>query len=111
MLDVKSWDNTIYQTYIGVGNDIVKKNLNYLLEIHKLEEVRTVVVDEIFDNETTILNVSKILSKFKSNALYKIIKVRVHSTNNTSFKSPSDEYLNYLAQITQKNCKNKILIT
>ena len=59
MLDIKVWDKETHRKYIKADNDMVLKNLDYLVDCGKLYEVRTVIVPELFNNEETIREVSK----------------------------------------------------
>lgn len=76
MLDVKVWDNETHNKYINFDNENVLKNLKYLLSLNKLYEVRTVVVPDIFNNEETVEEVSKIIEKSSREVRYKLIKFR-----------------------------------
>lgn len=60
MLDVKSINSHEHIIVTGVDNSTVLKNLNLLLEMNKLYEVRTVVAPNM-DNEKTISAVEKII--------------------------------------------------
>lgn len=46
MLDVKSWDAEVFRKLTGADNAIVKKNLRFLAECGKLEEVRIVCLPD-----------------------------------------------------------------
>lgn len=89
MLDVKAYDDTFHKTLCGSSNHIVLKNLNYLLQIHKLEEVRTVILphqDE--QNEKTIRYVSSII---KNQVRYKLLRYRKYGVRATGLKALGDE--------------------
>ncbi len=74
MLDVKAYDNEYHKFITSKENDIVLKNLEYLLSINKLEEVRTVILpNNDKQNENTVIEVSKII---KSKVRYKLLKYR-----------------------------------
>ena len=74
MLDVKAYEKDFSDWLIRYPNEVVLKNLNYLLSINKLEEVRTIIFpgrDE--DNTKTVTYVSKTI---QDKCRYKIIRYR-----------------------------------
>ncbi len=74
MLDVKAFDRDFHQQLTQQDNHIVLKNLHWLLEQNKLEEVRTVLLPNHLDqNRVTVSEVSKILNH---RSRYKLIKYR-----------------------------------
>ena len=74
MLDIKAFNNDFHKLLTHKPNNIVINNLNYLLKINKLTEVRTVLLPN-FDkeNEYTIKQVSKII---QDKVPYKLLKYR-----------------------------------
>lgn len=74
MLDVKAIDSDFHQFITGKSNEIVLKNLQYLLNKNKLEEVRTVILPN-YENQNinTVKEVSKIIG---SKVRYKLLKYR-----------------------------------
>ncbi|MGL5126399.1 MAG: YjjW family glycine radical enzyme activase [Fusobacteriaceae bacterium] len=60
MLDVKSMDNEEHILITGSDNSTVIKNLNFLLNIDKVHEIRTVVAPNM-ENEKTVSAVEKII--------------------------------------------------
>ena len=74
MLDVKAVNKDFSDWLIRYPNDTTLKNLDYLLDINKLYEVRTIIFpDRDKDNEDTISYVS---NRIKDKCLYKIIRYR-----------------------------------
>ena len=74
MLDVKAVNKEFSDWLISYSNDVILKNLEYLIKINKLYEVRTIIFpDRDDDNRCTIEYVSKII---KDKCLYKIIRYR-----------------------------------
>ena len=71
MLDVKAFNNSTHVAITGQDGEIVFKNLKYLAEIGKLDEVRTVLLDSV-DNEKIIREIGKILSLYLKRKIYKI---------------------------------------
>lgn len=112
MLDVKAFSENEHINLTKRTNINVLKNLDFLMKINKLYEIRTVVVNDILTNEFTIKKVSEIIAN--SEVRYKIIKFRnigVRDDFLKSLASPQDEYMNKL-KITSKDLgvKNVILI-
>lgn len=73
MLDVKSINEDEHINITGLSNDIVLRNLKYLLDRDKLHEVRTVIAPNL-NNEYTVREVSRIINdkcKYKLNAYRK----------------------------------------
>lgn len=74
MLDIKAIDPAFHKEICGLDNSTVLKNLNYLLSINKLEEVRTVILPNQDENNLrTVTEVSKII---KDKTRYKLLKYR-----------------------------------
>ena len=109
MLDVKSFDTEEHKMLTGKSNDIVLNNLKYLGEINKLYEVRTVIVPDILDNIQNVDKISSIIATLNPNIKYKLIKYRAIGarTDLINSHSPSDETMNKLREIAEKNgCEN-----
>lgn len=113
MLDVKAFDNDFHKDIIGVGNNIVIDNLYYLLNIDKLEEVRTVILpNEDKNNYFTVDNVSKII---KDKSRYKLIKyryfgVRKEGTDKFNKVVVSDGYIEKYKELALNNgCKGVVV--
>lgn len=74
MLDVKAVDEDWHRWLIGRDRDMVLKNLDYLLKVNKLYEVRTLIFpDRDRENEETVRYVAQ---RIKDNCYYKIIRYR-----------------------------------
>lgn len=103
MLDVKAFSSSEHMNFTDNPNDVVLKNLLFLCKTSKLYEVRTVAVEGLFDVESTIFNVSKIISKFPD-VRYKIIAYRPFGVRDIckNYKTPSDDYMLKLADISEK---------
>lgn len=102
MLDVKSWDNLIFKRLTGASNDIVKKNLIYLDQINKIEEIRIVYHKDFVDAKDAILGISKTLNN-PSKIKLKLIKFRNNGVRGLMSKldSPTDAEMNELLQYAQ----------
>lgn len=114
MLDVKAIDPKFHTYLTGKTNDIVLKNLNFLLEKNKLEEVRTVILPK-YDEENikTVSAVSKII---KSKVRYKLLKYRYFGVNEKGINTfgrviVDDTKLNELKEIAHLNgCDSAVII-
>ena len=74
MLDVKAVNREFSDWLIRYPNDVILKNLEYLVSINKLYEVRTIIFPERDkDNEETVTYVAKII---QDRCFYKIIRYR-----------------------------------
>lgn len=112
MLDVKSWSKSIHDKYIEFNNYNVIKNLEYLANMGKLYEVRTVIVPNLFDNEETVRKVSEFIGKVNGKIRYKLIKFRALGVRDEikGHQSPSDNYMEMLKVIAEENGCNNIII-
>lgn len=111
MLDVKVWDSVVHRKYIKHPNDVVLKNLDYLIKTSKLYEVRTVVVPELFDNEETVREVATRIGGH--DIQYKLIKYRHLGVrkNHLDMKTPSDEMMQLLDKIAHEaGCLNTVIV-
>ena len=102
MLDVKAWDRDEHIALTGQPNDGVKENLRWLAENHKLTEVRTVVVPELFDCEQTVREVCRLLRETGSlDTRYKIICFRTNGVREQyrHLNSPSVDTLQALRDL------------
>lgn len=74
MLDVKAWDADFHRQLTKQDNAVVLKNLSWLLNKNKLQEVRTVVLPNYPEqNRKTVEEVAKVLNH---RSYYKIIRYR-----------------------------------
>lgn len=115
MLDVKAWDAQEHQHVTGVANATVIKNLLYLAEHAKLEEVRTVIVPGLFDTEGTVRQVSRALAPHVAlrDIRYKIIAYRPMGVRSEyqELRSPTQEKLRAHERIAHaEGIKNTVLI-
>lgn len=113
MIDLKAFDLNDHIKLTGKSNETVIKNIEYLANIKKLYEIRTVVVPELIDNEKTVFEGSKLLAAIDPDIRYKIIKYRPMGvrTELIDANTPEDEYMEYLANVARENgLKNIILI-
>lgn len=96
MLDVKSWDDKVYHSLTGVSNSMVKKNLRYLHDIHKIEELRVVVVNGYVDAYSCLAGIKETLKEGYQNTRIKLITFRKNGVKGVlkDYPSPSKEDMN-----------------
>ena len=75
MLDVKAWEQEDHLRITGRDNGVVKKNLAYLAEADKIEELRFVLLDSL-DNEHTLREAAKVLGERIHTTRAKLISYR-----------------------------------
>lgn len=76
MLDVKSWDEAVFHALTGSGNSVVKRNLAFLAEAGKLEEVRIVCLPGEVDADRVLEGIAAAVGRHKSEFLLKLIRFR-----------------------------------
>ena len=75
MMDVKAWEKEDHLWITGRDNDGVKKNLAYLAEKDKIEELRFVLLDSL-DNEHSLREAAKVLGESIHSTRVKLISYR-----------------------------------
>ena len=75
MLDVKAWEKEDHLRITGRDNEVVKKNLAYLAEADKIEELRFVLLDTL-DNEHSLREAAKVLGERIHTTRAKLISYR-----------------------------------
>lgn len=75
MLDVKAWEKEDHLRITGRDNEPVKKNLAYLAEAGKIEELRFVLLDTL-DNEHSLREAAKVLGESIHSTRVKLISYR-----------------------------------
>jgi len=113
MLDVKAYDNEFHKELTSKSNEIVLKNLNYLLDNDKMYEVRTVLLNNHKDdNINTVTNVSKIIN---DRCRYKLIKYRQYGVRKQGLEALgdytySDSELEEMVNIAKKYMNNIVIV-
>lgn len=113
MLDVKAWDEKKFKRLTGGSNEVVKKNLKYLADVNKLEEIRIVCIEDEVDTEDILKGIKTAIGyKIKTTKL-RLIKFRNHGVIGRlkDANSPSDEYINGLKEMALKIGFEKIIIS
>lgn len=114
MLDVKAWDAGQHMRLTDCSNATVLKNLRFLAECGKLEEVRTVAVPEWMDALQTVRSVCGVLRECGAESVrYKLIRFRPMGVREEyrSLRSPTDEEMRALqAAAHEVGIQNTVLI-
>ncbi|MGN0801650.1 MAG: YjjW family glycine radical enzyme activase [Candidatus Faecivicinus sp.] len=114
MLDVKAWDADEHVRLTDCDNQCVRKNLRFLAQIGKLEEVRTVSVPDMMDARETVRNVCRLLRECGAEEVrYKLIRFRPMGVREEfrSLRSPTDEEMRELEAIAHEmGILNTVLI-
>ena len=93
MLDVKAWEKEDHLRITGWDNEPVKKNLAYLAEAGKIEELRFVLLDSL-DNEHSLREAAKVLGEGIHSTRVKLISYRHFGVRNEyvdELRAPSRE--------------------
>jgi pyruvate formate lyase activating enzyme len=110
MLDIKSWDNDIYNRLVGFDNDNVKRNLQYLVDNNKIEELRIVYVPSLVDAKNCIEGIASILKEKTKSTKLKLITFRKNGVRGEleNHSSPSVDEMNELKDFALKKGFTKI---
>lgn len=100
MLDIKAFNLDDALRVTGYENRIVLENTSYLARIGKLEEIRTVVIEELFDANQVIIEISELLKKTVNieEIRYKLIAFRPFGVRECyrHYQTPSVECMEVL---------------
>ena len=102
MLDVKAWDEQTYRKLTaGYTNSVVKKNLHYLADCNKLEELRIVCLPGEVDAEAVINGMAETIGVKVSSVKLKLIKFRRYGVKGRQQNTPSpdDDYMQELLRL------------
>lgn len=115
MLDVKAWDEQEHIRVTGQSNRAVLANLTWLARAGQLEEVRTVVVPELFDAEQTVREVCRVVAPHiaRRNTRYKIICYRPFGVRQQyrGLTPPTPERLERLRQLAvEQGVPNAVVV-
>lgn len=114
MLDVKAFDSKQHEKVTGCNNKVILENAAFLAKRGKLYEVRTVVVNELFDVEETVRETARMLKPYllKQDIRYKIIAYRPMGVREqySHYEIPNKEYLESLAVIMKEELFKNIII-
>lgn len=110
MVDVKTVSH--FEKLIGVEvHTDVLSNLKKLLDMNKVYEVRTVIVENLINVEKTVIETAKVIKDY--DVLYKLIRVRNHGVRDDKVDSiknniPTLERMNGLKVLAEKYGAKKV---
>lgn len=114
MLDIKSIDYNEHLELTSKSNELVLENARYLASIGKLFEIRTVVIDNYLNNRKTVYEITNMLKEYQKikEIRYKIIRYRHFGVREEykNMKAPSEEEMNNLKDIANKNGFSNVLL-
>jgi pyruvate formate lyase activating enzyme len=113
MLDIKAFNSTDFFRVTGSTNKMVLKNAEYLAKASKLDEVRIVVVQELYDAEESVLRIGQYLKAYVNNQIrFKLISYRPIGVREqySHYKSPSLRFMERLANILKNYGFENVII-
>lgn len=110
MLDVKSWDPKVFKALTGGDNTNVKKNIVFLKDSGKLEELRIVSLENYVDAEECIRGTAGLTDV--SDVLLKLIRFRRFGVKGelSDHPSPSMEYMKKLEKLAYEAGFRRVMI-
>lgn len=106
MLDIKAFDEKDHIRVTGFSNKAVIENARFLAEQSKLDEVRVVVVQDLYDATESVRKIGEYLSEFadKKEIRFKIISYRPFGVREkySHYEVPTDEFKESLADILRE---------
>lgn len=115
MLDIKAFHLEDSYRVTGFDNKQVLENVVFLASQGKLEEIRTVIVEELFDGKEVIHQLAKLLSKHEidiSKLRYKLIAFRLHGVRKQyqNYRVPTEEVMIQLKKYANQVGFKEIII-
>lgn len=112
MLDVKSWKDDVFRRLTGSGNAIVKKNLRFLAEQGKIEELRIVCLEGEVDVEDDIAGIARTIPEYISDIPLKLIKFRRFGVKGRleGLPSPTDSQMQHWKGLAEEAGFGKIVV-
>lgn len=114
MLDIKAFDRQQFIDVTDFPNDVVLKNAKFLGERGKIEEVRFVIVPDLYDTESSVRKAGRFLLPFyrKHPFLIKLIAFRPMGVREQyrHYQVPSRGYLEKLEKILTAQGYEKIVL-
>ncbi len=104
MLDIKAWDKEIHEKLTGYPNHLVRKNLKYLDENDKIEELRVVYVPGLVDAKSCLEGIRGTINfTHVPKTRIKLITFRKNGVRGPleNHESPSLEQMNDLASFAR----------
>lgn len=114
MLDIKAFDEAAHINVTGHTNKVVIANAKYLAEIGKLDEVRMVVVQDLYDAVQSARGIIEMLSQYENahKIRIKIISYRPMGVREqyAHYEVPSEELLEQIADMYRTHGFESVII-
>lgn len=114
MLDIKAFDRTDHERITGFSNETVLENVRFLLAEGKLEEIRVVVVQDLYDARESVSHIADLLSdcKAREDIRIKLIAYRPMGVRKeySGYQIPSPDFLEELAELIRAKGYRKIVM-
>ena len=116
MLDVKAWDPAVAERLTGQSPELtsnIKRNLAWLADAGKLEEIRIVVVDGWNDPEAVIAGCAETLGARAADVRLKLIRFRCFGVKGALAlaPSPADERMAKLERLAAESGFENVVLT
>ncbi|WP_373601180.1 YjjW family glycine radical enzyme activase [Paraclostridium bifermentans] len=98
MFDLKAFENDTHIKVTGIKNDIVFRNIEKCSDFNKLYEIRTVLLENINDEESVLYKELEYIKKLNSYTKFKLIPFRNYGVKGELAKFrdyPKEKYNNY----------------
>lgn len=112
MLDVKSWDEDAFRRLTGASGAMVKRNLRYLAETGRIEELRIVCLDGEVDAEAVIRGIAETIPGHFRDIPLKLIRFRPHGVRGRleGHAAPNGGTMERYRETAIQNGFNKVII-
>lgn len=114
MLDIKAFDCKEHKKITDFSNETVLSNAVWLAQRGKLEEVRAVIVPDLYDTEKSVQQIGEYLLPYRNIKEFtiKVIAYRPMGVREvySHYQVPSKDYLNYLADILYQMGYSKVIV-
>ena len=104
MLDVKSWSDECFCRLTGTDGTVVRRNLAFLSERGKLEEVRVIVTEGWNDPEDAVRGIAETLDGRVAKTRIRLMRFRVFGVKGpmATAPSPSDERMDAIEALAHE---------
>ncbi|MCG8570768.1 MAG: YjjW family glycine radical enzyme activase, partial [Spirochaetes bacterium] len=112
MIDFKAWDEKEYQILCDFPRANLLKNLEYLVPLNKVYEVRTVIYPAGFNPKGTVKNIAQFLKQLNAQITYKLIPFRPQGVRAEYLNDeiPDENLLNQLKELALKEGLKNVII-
>ena len=113
MLDLKAWDDSWFVRLTGADGTVVRKNLTYLAERGKLEELRVIVTEGFNDAEAAVEGAAATLGSRVGEVRLRLMRFRPFGVRGkmATAASPSDARMDALSAHAQELGFGKVVVS